>query len=124
MYLCVSSHVSVFLGIQFCLCFYDFSIRFWRSSDSVLFFILEEFRQCGIFYFGGAPTVWYFLFWRSSDSVVFFILEEFRQCYFLYCWSSDSVLFLFWRSSDSVVFFILKEFRQCGIFYFSFDQKL
>jgi hypothetical protein len=24
---------------------------FWRSSDSVVFFILKEFRQCGIFYF-------------------------------------------------------------------------
>ena len=102
MYLCVSSHVSVFLGIQFCHCFYDFSIRFW----------------CGILYFGGAPTVWYFLFWRSSDSVVFFILEEFRQCGIFYFGGIPTVLFFILEEFRQCAIFILEEFRQCGIFYF------
>ena len=63
-------------------CFY---IRFWNSSDSVVFFVF-------LLDFGTVPTVWYFLFdfsirfWNSCDSVVFFvlffyqILEVFRRC--------------------------------------------
>jgi hypothetical protein len=47
--------------------FYDFTVRFWNCSDSVVFF-------------GTVPTVWYFLelfrqcgiCWNCSDSVVFF----------------------------------------------------
>ena len=62
-----------------------------------------------LFDFGTVPTVWYFLelfrqcgiFWNCSDSVVFFgtvptvwyFLELFRQCG------------IFWNCSDSVVFF-------------------
>jgi hypothetical protein len=69
-----------------------FSIAFWNCSDSVVFFvlffnwILDLFRQCGIFCFiflldiGSVLTVWYFLFYftngyrNCSDSVVFFVL--------------------------------------------------
>jgi hypothetical protein len=55
-----------------------FSIGFWSCSNSVVFFywILELFRQCGIFLldFGTVPTVLYFSigFWSCSNSVVFF----------------------------------------------------
>jgi hypothetical protein len=35
---------------------YEFSIGFWKCSDSVVF--LEMFRQCGIF--RNVSTVWYF----------------------------------------------------------------
>jgi len=37
-------------------------ILFWNCSDSVVYFILELYQQCGIFYFGTVPTVWYILF--------------------------------------------------------------
>ena len=71
---------------------FAFSIRSWNCSDSVVFFvlffhwILELFRQCGIFCFiflldlGIVPTVRYFLnyfsigFWKISDSIVFLLL--------------------------------------------------
>jgi hypothetical protein len=112
------------------------------------YYILELFRQCGIFllhfrivptewYFRIVPTVWYFFcfsfrFWRCSYSVVFFyyILEMFRQCgiFLLYFRDVPTVWYFsitFWRCSDSVVFFyyILEMFRQCGIFFvFHFIQ--
>jgi hypothetical protein len=54
-----------------------FRIGFLNCFDSVVFsyWILELFRQCGIFVldFGTVPIVWYFRigFWNCSDSVVF-----------------------------------------------------
>ena len=43
------------LGVLIFASFYDFSIRFWNCSDSVVFFVfLLDFRT--------VPTVWYFLF--------------------------------------------------------------
>ena len=61
---------------------------YFRTIPTV-WYILELFRQCGIFwnysdsvvYFGTVPTVWY-------------ILELFRQCG------------IFWNYSDSVVYFV------------------
>jgi len=81
-YLCVR-------GIDFAS-FYDFSIGFWNCSDSVVFFywILELFRQCGIFLldFGTVPTVLYFSigFWNCSDSVVFFYWILLLFCFFVF----------------------------------------
>jgi hypothetical protein len=67
------SCVCVLVGIDFAS-FYDFSIGFWNCSDSVVFFywVLELFRQCGIFLlgFGTVPTVVFF----------YWVLELFRQC--------------------------------------------
>ena len=91
--------------------FYDISVGSQNCSDSAVFYvlffywILELFRQCGIFCFiflmdlGTVPTVWYFLFYFSIGS---------RNC-------SDSVVFF-------VLFFewILELFRLCGIFCFIF----
>jgi hypothetical protein len=97
-----------------------FSIWFWNCSDSMVFFVfLLDFRT--------VPTVWYFLFF-------YWILELFRQCG-IFCFSIG-----FWNCSDSVVFsvflldfgtvpsvwyflffyLILELFRQCGIFCSSF----
>ena len=99
----VSVTVNSFLILS--LSMISFSITFWRCSDSVVFFyyILEMFRQCGIFCFS-------ITFWRCSDSVVFFyyILEMFRQCgifllyfgvvptvWYFFCFSFYSTFFIF-----------------------------
>ena len=66
-----------------------FSIRFWKCSDSMVFFVfLLDFRN--------VPTVWYFLFFYQ-------ILDMLRQ-YGIFCFSIR-----FWTCSDSMVgfFFIL-----------------
>ena len=113
-----------------------FSIGFWKCSDSVVFvvflldfgnvptvwyfflvflldflffyWILEMFRQCGIFCFSIV---------KCSDSVVFFVfLLDFGNV-------SDSVVFF-----DSVVFvptvglFFYWMFRQCVFFVFLLEQ--
>jgi hypothetical protein len=59
--------------------FYDFTVRFWNCSGSVVFF-------------GTVPTVWYFLelfrqcgiFWNCSDSVVFACLLVWLLLFVLY----------------------------------------
>ena len=63
MYMCFRVlDVSIFL-----LCFYIFSIGFWNSFDSVVYFgtvstvwfILEQFRQCGLFCFSFLFQIYY-----------------------------------------------------------------
>ena len=72
----VSVTVNSFLILS--LSMISFSITFWRCSDSVVFFyyILEMFRQCGIFllYFGDVPTVWYFFCFSFYST--FFIFSK------------------------------------------------
>ena len=107
--------------------FYDISVGSQNCSDSAVFYvlffywILELFRQCGIFCFiflmdlETVHTVWYFLFyfsigsWNCSDSVVFFVLfflldlrSVLTVWYFLFYFSNGSR-----NCSDGVVFFVL-----------------
>ena len=66
-------------------------------------------------FFGIVATVWYFLelfrqcgiFWNCSDSVVF--LEFFRQCG------------IFWNCSDSVVFFVFHFIGNDKYIYITFE---
>jgi hypothetical protein len=50
-------------------------ILFWTCLESVVYFILDLFGECGIFYFRPVRRVWYILFWTCSESVVYFILD-------------------------------------------------
>jgi hypothetical protein len=50
-------------GIDFAS-FYDFSIRFWNCSDSVVLFVF-------LLDFGIVPTVWYFLFYNNIIALPF-----------------------------------------------------
>jgi hypothetical protein len=81
------------------------------GSVPTVWYFLEVFRQCGIFwkcsdsvvFFGSVPTVWYFI---GSVPTVWYFLEVFRQC---------GIFF-----SVPTVWYFLERFRQCGIFCFPF----
>jgi hypothetical protein len=78
-----------------------FSIGFWNSSDSVVYFVF-------LLDFGTLPTVVYFVFlldFRTLPTVWYILffywsLEIFRQCS-IFCFSIR-----FWNRSDSVVYFV------------------
>jgi hypothetical protein len=73
------------------------------------YYILELFRQCGIFVldFGTVPTVWYFLLDFGTVLTVWYLRIRFWNC-------SDSVVFSvrFWNYSDSVVFLVFHFIRR------------
>jgi hypothetical protein len=82
----------------------------------VVYFILDLFGECGIFYFSPVRRVWYILFWTCLESVVYFILELFGECGIFYFGPVRRVWYiLFWTCLESVVCFILDLFGECGI---------
>ena len=92
----------VSIGFWFRQCgIFCFSIRFWNSSDSVVYFVF-------LLDFGTLPTVVYFVFLLDFRTLLtvwyilffYWILELIRQCG-IFCFSIR-----FWNSSDSVVYFV------------------
>jgi hypothetical protein len=86
-----------------------------------VWYILELFQQCGIFwncsgsvvYFRTVPVVWYIF---RTVPAVWYILELFQQCgIFKNC--SGSVVYF---RTVPAVWYILELFQQCGVFCFSF----
>jgi hypothetical protein len=104
-------------------------LRFWylvlELVDSVVLFVLELVRQCGVVCFRIGPTVWCCLFYNGSDSVVLFVLELVRQCGVV-CFRIGPTVWccLFYNWSDSVVLFVLELVRQCGVVCFRIDPTV
>ena len=80
---------------------------FGFRTVSTVWYVLELFRQCGMFSNGFDSVICF-----RTVSIVWYVLELFQQCgMFSNC--SDSVVCF---RTVSTVWYVLELFRQCGMF--------